>query len=180
MSTESTRANPDPGRSLEASRQKSDVPARRVLLVGSPNVGKSVLFNKLTGRYVTVSNYPGTTVELSRGLSQISGDRYEIIDTPGMYSLSAITDEEKVASDLLLNENADAVVHVVDAKNVERMLGLTLQLIEAGLPVILVLNMTDEARQLNIRIDAAKLECILGIPVVGTTATTGEGVKNLL
>ncbi|MHC4170080.1 MAG: ferrous iron transport protein B [Planctomycetota bacterium] len=180
MSAASTGAIPDSGGPLNTPRHKPDASARRVLLVGSPNVGKSVLFNKLTGRYVTVSNYPGTTIELSRGLSQIHGGRYEIIDTPGMYSLSAITDEEKVASDLLLNENADAVVHVVDAKNVERMLGLTLQLIEAGLPVILVLNMTDEARQLNIIIDAAKLEHILGIPVVETTATTGEGVKNLL
>ncbi len=153
---------------------------RRVLLVGSPNVGKSMLFNKLTGRYVTVSNYPGTTIELSRGFSQISDSKYEIIDTPGMYSLSAITDEEKVASDLLLNGLTDVVVHIVDAKNIERMLVLTLQLIEAGLPVILVLNMDDEAGRLGIRIDAAKLERILGISVVKTTATTGEGVKTLI
>jgi len=107
------------------------------LLVGSPNVGKSMLFNRLTGRYVTVSNYPGTTIELSKGYLQISEARYEVIDTPGMYSfLSAITEEEKVASDLLLNECADAVVHVIDAKNIERMLGLTLQLMEAGLPML--------------------------------------------
>ena len=153
---------------------------RRVLLVGSPNVGKSILFNKLTGRYVTVSNYPGTTIELSRGFSQISDRKYEIIDTPGMYSLSAISDEEKVASDLLLNERTDAVVHVVDAKNIERMLVLTLLLIEAGLPVILILNMADEADRLGIKIDVAELERILGIYVVKTTATTGEGVKTLI
>ncbi|MHC4369742.1 MAG: ferrous iron transport protein B [Planctomycetota bacterium] len=170
----------DPDRGEPLGRSKSDASASRVLLVGSPNVGKSMLFNRLTGRYVTVSNYPGTTIELSRGYSEIADTSYEIIDTPGMYSLSAITDEEKVASDLLINGQADAVVHVVDTKNIERMLGLTLQLIEAGLPVILVLNMADEARQLGIKIDISKLERILGISVVETTATTGEGVKKLL
>lgn len=180
MTAKTRHANAHHGEPVSQSRGKSDASVSRVLLVGSPNVGKSVLFNKLTGRYVTVSNYPGTTIELSRGYSEISAGKYEIIDTPGMYSLSAITDEEKVASDLLLNGEADAVVHVMDAKNIERMLGLTLQLIEAGLPVILVLNMADEARQLGIKIDICKLERILGISVVETTATTGEGVKNLL
>jgi len=180
MPVKTTSANPDRGEPSGKSRYKSDASVPRVLLVGSPNVGKSMLFNKLTGRYVTVSNYPGTTIELSRGLSQISDRKYEIIDTPGMYSLSAITDEEKVASDLLLNERADAVVHVVDAKNIERMLVLTLQLIEAGLPVILVLNMADEAEQLGIEIDVAELERILGVYVVKTTATTGEGIKTLI
>lgn len=165
---------------MQKIKAQTDIAIRRVLLVGSPNVGKSVLFNKLTGRYVTVSNYPGTTIELSKGLAQIAGRRYEIIDTPGTYSLSAITDEERVATDLLIQGHADVVVHVVDAKNIERMLGLTLQLIEAGLPVILALNMTDEAAQLGIKVDAEKLEHILGISVVETTATTGEGVKKLL
>ena len=158
---------------------EKETAVRRILLLGNPNVGKSVLFNRLTGRYVTVSNYPGTTVELSKGYCDISGGRFEIIDTPGMYSLSAITEEEKVALDLLLSRRIEAVVHVVDAKNIERMLGLTLQLIEAGLPVILVLNMADEARQLGIKIDVGGLEQILGVPVVETTAVTGEGVKKL-
>jgi len=180
MPAKITRPNADLGEPSGKPRHKSDASMRRVLLVGSPNVGKSMLFNRLTGRYVTVSNYPGTTIELSRGFSQISDRKYEIIDTPGMYSLSAITDEEKVASDLLLNGLTDAVVHVVDAKNIERMLVLTLQLIEAGLPVILVLNMADEADRLGIRIDVAELERILGIYVVKTTATTGEGVKMLI
>lgn len=160
--------------------RKKETLLQKVLLVGCPNVGKSVLFNRLTGRYVTVSNYPGTTIELSKGYRHISNRKYEIIDTPGMYSLSAITEEEKVATDLLLNEQVDAVVHVVDAKNIERMLGLTLQLIEAGLPVILVLNMADEAHQLGIKIDIGKLEKLLGIPVIETAATTGEGVKKLI
>ncbi len=179
MPARKTMLKIDQKKNPEGAQSKTDLSVRRILLVGSPNVGKSMLFNRLTGRYVTVSNYPGTTIELSRGFSEISDSRYEIIDTPGMYSLSAITEEEKVAADLLLNEQADAVLHVVDAKNIERMLGLTLQMVEAGLPVILVLNMADEAHRLNIEIDCDKLERILGIPVVQTTATTGSGIKEL-
>ncbi|MHC4580492.1 MAG: ferrous iron transport protein B [Planctomycetota bacterium] len=180
MPAETTSLNHDHGEPSGMPRYESDTSARRVLLVGSPNVGKSMLFNRLTGRYVTVSNYPGTTIELSRGISEISDRKYEIIDTPGMYSLSAITGEEKVASDLLLDGPSDAVVHVVDAKNIERMLVLTLQLIEAGLPVILVLNMSDEADRLGIEIDVAELERVLGIYVVKTTATRGDGIKTLI
>lgn len=152
----------------------------KIVVVGSPNVGKSVLFNKLTGRYVTVSNYPGTTVEIAKGWSSISGCHYEVIDTPGMYSLSPITEEERVASSILLEEKTKAVIHVIDAKNIQRMLALTLQLIEAQLPVILALNMSDEAEQFGIKIDKGKLEKLLGIPVVETVATTGSGVNELL
>ena len=151
----------------------------KILIVGSPNVGKTLLFNRLTGKYVTVSNYPGTTVEVSRGRSRILGGRYEVIDTPGMYSLSPITEEEQVACRMVLREQVHAVVHVVDTKNIRRMLGLTLQLIEAGRPVILALNMADEARELGIKIDAKQLGEKLGIPVVETVATTGEGLGEL-
>ncbi|RPI60449.1 MAG: GTP-binding protein, partial [Planctomycetaceae bacterium] len=153
--------------------------SEKVILVGNPNVGKSALFNALTGRYVTVSNYPGTTVEISRGTSRAIGADVEIIDTPGMYSLLPITDEERVAQRILLRQTPRAIVHVIDAKNIERMLGLTLQLMEAGLPVILVLNMADEARRVGVKIDAKKLEKILGIPVVETVATSGVGMKEL-
>ncbi len=151
----------------------------RILIVGSPNVGKSMLFNRLTGRYVTVSNYPGTTIEVSRGRSRVLGGKFEVVDTPGMYSLSGITDEERVACEMLLRARPKALLHVVDAKNLERMLGLTLQLIEAGLPVVLVLNMADEARELGIRLDVKELEQMLGVPVVETVATTGEGMGEL-
>ena len=151
----------------------------KVIIVGGPNVGKSLLFNRLTGRYVTVSNYPGTTVEIARGRSKEPAEGFEIVDTPGMYSLSPITEEERVACEVLLRERARAVVHVVDAKNIERMLGLSLQLAEAGLPVVVALNMADEARALGIRIDAGKLERLMGIPVVETVATTGEGIQDL-
>ena len=159
---------------------EKETTTQKVLLVGSPNVGKSVLFNKLTGRYVTVSNYPGTTIEISIGHCEISGCKYEIIDTPGMYSLSTITAEEKVTADMVLNEKAAAIIHVIDSKNIERSLGLTLQLIEAGFAVIVVLNMADEAQGLGIKINLDKLEKVLGIAVVETIATTGEGVKHLL
>ncbi len=151
-----------------------------VLLVGNPNVGKSALFNKLTGKYVTVSNYPGTTVELSRGFAPCGGTRTEIVDTPGMYSLVPITDEERVASDMFFSENVRAIIHVADAKNLERMLGLTLQLIETGRPIILAVNMIDEARDLGIRIDIDRLSLELGIPVVATSSLSGEGVGALL
>lgn len=151
-----------------------------VLLVGNPNVGKSALFNKLTGKYVTVSNYPGTTVEISRGHCHRAGTGLEIIDTPGMYSLLPITDEERVASDMLFSGEVRAVVHVLDAKNLERMLGLTLQLIETGLPLILAVNMIDEARNLGINIDIKQLSRELGIPVVATSSLSGEGVAALI
>lgn len=150
-----------------------------VLLVGNPNVGKSALFNKLTGKYVTVSNYPGTTVEVASGFSQTGGNRLEVVDTPGMYSLVPITDEERVASDMLFAGRVRTVVHVVDAKNLDRMLGLTLQLVETGLSLILAVNMIDEARTAGIHVDVEKLTEELGIPVVATSSLTGEGIPTL-
>lgn len=152
---------------------------RKIAIVGSPNVGKSVLFNNLTGSYATVSNYPGTTVEVSRGKARIGDEEFEVIDTPGMYSLLSITEEEKVARSILLNEAPILTLHVIDAKNLERMLPLTLQLLEAGLPVILVLNIMDEAQKLGIKIDTARLERELAAPVVETISTTGAGMDVL-
>src|SRR5450432_70244 len=101
--------------------------AKKVALVGNPNVGKSVLFNALTGAYVTVSNYPGTSVEVSRGSAAIVGQQWEVIDTPGMYSIHTITEEERVAREILLHESPDVVLHVLDARNLERMLAMTIQ-----------------------------------------------------
>lgn len=151
----------------------------RLALVGMPNVGKSVLFNALTGIYVTVSNYPGTTVEVSRGLAQIGEQTVTVIDTPGMYSLLPISEEEKVARDLLLIEPVSVVIHVVDGKNLGRMLPLTFQLIEAGLPVILAVNMMDEAHRwgLDLRQDALEME--VGIPVVCMAAALNQGIDEL-
>ena len=152
---------------------------RKVGIVGSPNVGKSMLFNNLTGAYVTVSNYPGTTVDVARGKAKIDREEFEIVDTPGMYSLLPITEEERVSRLLLFEEKPGIILHVVDARNLERMLPLTLQLIEAGLPVILDLNMMDEAEGAGIKIDVAGLEEELGIPVVSTVATTSRGISDL-
>ncbi len=152
---------------------------RKIGIVGSPNVGKSVVFNRLTGRYVTVSNYPGTTVDVSRGKARIGGEEFEVIDTPGMYTLLPITDEERIARSILLEEKPEVILHVVDAKNLERLLPLTLQFIEAGLPVILDLNMMDETEAAGMEIDVAGLEEELAIPVVATAATTGRGMNAL-
>lgn len=150
-----------------------------IALVGMPNVGKSVLFNALTGIYVTVSNYPGTTVEVSKGKTQIDNIALEVVDTPGMYSLLPITEEEKVARDLLMRDSLALAIHVVEAKNLGRMLTLTFQLMEAGLPLILAINMMDEATRLKIQIDPLALEEKLGIPVVTMSASQGFGIDQL-
>ena len=152
---------------------------RKVSIVGSPNVGKSVVFNTLTGAYVTVSNYPGTTVNVSRGKAKSENEEYEIVDTPGIYSLLPVTEEERVSRSILLAEKPEVILQVVDAKNLERMLPLTLQLIEAGFPIILDLNMMDETEAAGIEIDVERLEEELGIPVVATVATASHGMKTL-
>lgn len=151
----------------------------QLAIVGMPNVGKSVLFNALTRSYVTVSNYPGTTVEVSRGETFLGNQAVAIVDTPGMYSLFPISEEEKVARDLLFTESVDLALHVVDAKNLGRMLPLTFQLLEAGLPLWLVVNMLDEAQQLGLNLQRENLEAELGIPVIGIAAALGWGLKEL-
>ena len=151
----------------------------KVVLVGSPNVGKSVIFNYLTGQYVAVSNYPGTTVDVSSGYCKINGRMYEIIDTPGMYSFITITDEERVARSILLQEKPEIVVHVMDAKNIRRMLNLTIQLLDMGFPVIVVVNLMDEAEKNGIVLDIGHLSRILGIPVIPASAINGIGLEIL-
>ncbi|HEY5521783.1 MAG TPA: FeoB small GTPase domain-containing protein, partial [Desulfuromonadaceae bacterium] len=153
--------------------------ARKVALVGNPNVGKSVLFNALTGAYVTVSNYPGTSVEVARGSATINGQQCEVIDTPGMYSIHTITEEERVAREILLHETPDVVIHVLDARNLERMLAMTIQLIEAGLPVILVVNILDEAERMGLSIDLKLLQQKLGIPVIGAATARKRGIDGI-
>ena len=160
-------------------RHIKDDNLRKVSIVGSPNVGKSVVFNSLTGARVTVSNYPGTTVDVSRGKVRIEGEEFEMVDTPGMYSLLPITEEERVARSILWAEKPEVILQVVDAKNLERMIPLTLQLIEAGLPTILDLNMMDETEAAGIEVNVKRLEEELGIPVVATVATTGRGMEAL-
>ncbi|MDD2900097.1 MAG: ferrous iron transport protein B [Desulfuromonadaceae bacterium] len=152
---------------------------KKVALVGNPNVGKSVLFNALTGAYVTVSNYPGTSVEVSRGNAVIDGHLWQVIDTPGMYSIHTITEEERVAREILLHETPDVVLHVLDARNLERMLAMTIQLIEANLPVILIVNIMDEAERMGLKIDLELLQQRLGIPVIGAATARKRGLDEI-
>ncbi|SNB44757.1 ferrous iron transport protein B [Geobacter sp. DSM 9736] len=163
----------------QASAADATAKARKVALVGNPNVGKSVLFNALTGSYVTVSNYPGTSVEVSRGSAVIGGEAFEVIDTPGMYSILPITEEERVAREILLNESPDLVIHVIDARNLERMLAMTLQLVEAELPVILVVNIMDEAERMGLLLDLPLLAEKLGIPVIGAATARKRGLAEI-
>jgi ferrous iron transport protein B len=150
-----------------------------VILVGNPNVGKSLLFYHLTGNYVTVSNYPGTTVEVSGGKANIHGKLVRVLDTPGMYSLSPVTEEEAVTRRLLMDNAYATVVHVVDAKNLPRMLPLTLELLACGFRLILVLNMMDEAAKLGVRVNRGELGRRLGVPVLEAVLTEGRGVSVL-
>ncbi len=152
---------------------------RKVAILGSPNVGKSVVFNWLTGSRMAISNYPGTTVEVSRGRVHFGDGAVEIVDTPGMYSFLPISEEERVARAILLDEKPDVVVHVVDAKNLDRMLPLALQLVEAGLPLVLQVNMMDEAEAAGVRVNCERLSRELGVPVVPTVAVTGRGMDAL-
>lgn len=164
-----------------STRKKVELPlelegTKRVVLVGNPNVGKSVLFNALTGSYVTVSNYPGTSVEVARGKAILDGRPWQVIDTPGMYSLHTITEEERVAREILLHEAPDVVLHVLDARNLERMLAMTIQLIEAELPVVLVVNILDETERMGVQIDLELLRQRLGIPVIGAATARKRGL----
>lgn len=152
----------------------------RLALVGAPNVGKSALFGRLTGIYAVVSNYPGTSVEITHGRLTTGGREIEVVDTPGMYGLLSVSEEEAVARRAALDAASQALVHVVDATHLERALPLTLQLIALGRPVVVACNQMDEARRLGREPDLALLAERLGVPVVGTVATTGEGVGALL
>lgn len=150
----------------------------RILLMGNPNVGKSALFSRMTGTRIIASNYPGTTVELTKGYLQLGEGQAEIIDVPGTYTLEATSKAEEVAVEIL--KDGDVVIDVVDATNLERNLNLTVQLLERGVPVIVALNMWDDTHHRGINIDVAKLEELLGIPVVPTVGVTGQGVRELV
>jgi len=152
---------------------------RSVILVGNPNVGKSVLFGALTGRYVTVSNYPGTTVEVTRGTATIGGARWQVLDTPGTNNLLPTSEDEQVTRDILLAERGYVCLQVGDAKNLRRALLLSAQLAEAEVPFLLALNMADEAESRGIAIDHAALSAELGIEVVPTVAVERRGLSAL-
>jgi ferrous iron transport protein B len=152
----------------------------RIALVGQPNVGKSVVFGRLTGRYVTVSNYPGTTVAVTRGRAPVGAEVCDIIDTPGVNSLDgAISEDEVITRDVVAGDQADVIVQVADARNVRRALMLTSQLAVFDKPMVLALNMVDEAFARGISIDAAALAAELRIPVVELVAVEGRGLPEL-
>jgi len=146
--------------------------------MGNPNIGKSVVFSRLTGADVVASNYPGTTVDFTKGKMHLGREKVEVIDVPGTYSLEPTSRAEEVAVKML--EEGDLVINIVDSTNLERNLYLTLELLERNVPVIVALNLWDEAKHKGIEIDAKELEKLLGVPVVPTVAITGEGFKKLV
>ncbi|MEM2666853.1 MAG: ferrous iron transporter B, partial [Candidatus Bathyarchaeia archaeon] len=152
----------------------------RVALAGNANVGKSVIFNQLTGLNQVVGNWPGKTVERAEGTLHFRGYTIRVIDLPGTYSLSAFSIEEIVSREYIAVEKPDVIINVVDASALERNLYLTLQLLELEAPVVMALNQVDFAAKKGIRINVEKLSKMLGIPVVPTVAITGSGINELL
>ncbi|MBC7219661.1 MAG: ferrous iron transporter B, partial [Hadesarchaea archaeon] len=147
-----------------------------VALAGTPNVGKSAIFHQITGADVIVSNYPGTTVELMEGRVKHGDYDIRVIDLPGVYSLGAVSQDELVARRAILEQEPDVIVNIVDASNLERSLFLTLQLMELGRPMLVVMNMYDVALARGLHPSAAELSKKLGLPVITTVATRGENV----
>lgn len=152
----------------------------KLALVGQPNCGKTSFFNKLTGSNQQVGNWPGVTVEKKEGHFKVAGKGVEVIDLPGIYSLSSYTLEERVTRQFLLEEGADLVINIVDANQLERQLFLTLQLLMMNIPVVLVLNMMDEVKGRGVTLDSRRLEELLGVPVVEAVAREGKGVSEAI
>ncbi len=151
-----------------------------IALTGNPNSGKTTIFNSLTGSHQHVGNYPGVTVERKEGFRDYRGHRLHIVDLPGTYSLTAFTPEERVARDFILDQRPDVVVDVLDASNLERNLYLAVQLMEMNVPLLLVFNMSDVARQRGFEFDLTLLSRLLGSPIVQTVGVKGEGIDALL
>jgi len=152
----------------------------RIALAGNPNSGKTTIFNALTGARQHVGNYPGVTVEKKEGTARFQDTTFTVVDLPGTYSLTAYSIEEIVARNLLIDEKPDAVVHIVDASNLERNLYLAVQLMELGVPLVLALNMSDVVRDRGLQIDYRMLSDLLGVPVVPTVGHKGRGMQELL
>jgi len=153
----------------------------KILLLGNPNVGKSVVFNRLTDAFVIVSNYPGATVEFSTGHIRLDGERIPVIDVPGIYSLGITSKADEVAVKILDDlDRDDIIINIIDSTNIERGLNLTLQLIKRRIPMLIALNMWDEAAHVGVSIDVESLSKILDLPCVPVTAVSGQGIKNLV
>ncbi|MHA1958649.1 MAG: FeoB small GTPase domain-containing protein [Candidatus Thorarchaeota archaeon] len=151
----------------------------KVALIGNPNVGKSVIFNNLTGSRQHTGNWPGKTVEKKEGIYDFDGYEFEVVDLPGVYSLSALSDDERVARQYLIDHRPDVVVDILNASQLERNLYLTLLLIELQVNLVIVLNMQDVVESKGDRIDVEALARRLKTPVVTTTATKKEGMDDL-
>lgn len=151
----------------------------RVAVIGNPNVGKTLIFNNLTGGRAHVGNWPGKTVEKKEGKCKYKEEGMEIIDLPGTYSLTARSVDELIARDYIIKEKPDVVIDIVDASNLERNLYLTLQLLELEANVVIALNKYDIAKSLDYEIDVGALSNLLGVPVISTVATTKEGMEKL-
>ncbi|WP_069999874.1 ferrous iron transport protein B [Cellulosilyticum sp. I15G10I2] len=151
-----------------------------IALAGNPNIGKTTLFNELTGSRYTVGNWAGVTVEKKESLFTYKNTEINLVDLPGTYSLSAFSLDESIARDYIVAENPDVILNLVDASNLERNLYLTLQLLELGKPVVLALNMMDMAAEKGIHIDIIKLSSLLGIPIVPIIASKKTGINELL
>ena len=149
-----------------------------IAITGNPNCGKTTIFNNLTGSRQTIGNWPGVTVEKLEGFMKFKGKDYRIVDLPGIYSLSAFSDDERVSRDYLLSGEADLVINILDAANIQRNLYLTVQLIELNLPVVIILNRIDIAEKLKIQIDIKALSSLLGCPVIEISAVRkGDDLK---
>ncbi len=153
---------------------------KRVALIGQPNCGKSALFNSIAGYKANSSHFPGTTVEILTSEVVYKEENFELIDLPGSYSLSPFDKAEEVNTLFVLKEDFDLIINVMDASILSRSLELSIEILDIGKPVIIALNMMDEAKKKGIHIDIEKLSSILGVPVVPTIALYGEGVNNLL
>ena len=165
----------------EKAKGNTDLPEKgtTVLMLGNPNVGKSALFNRMTGANAIVSNYPGTTVDFTSGTFIEGGHTYTIIDVPGTYSLEPRDAAEEVAVRMLRDSPDATVMIVLDATKTDRGLYVAPEVMERGMPCIVAVNMMDAAHEKKITVDIAELQRILGVPVVSTTATSGEGVRDL-
>lgn len=151
-----------------------------IALAGNPNCGKTSLFNACTNAKQHVGNWPGVTVEKKEGILNYKGNKYVIVDLPGTYSLGAYSEDEIIARDCIMKDNPNVVINVVDATNIERNLYLTIQMIEMGANVVVALNMIDEAKQKQIVYDIEALSSMLGVPVIPTVASKGEGMDELI
>ena len=165
--------------SPNSKKQKNNGKTLTIALAGNANVGKSVLFNQLTGSSQIIGNWPGKTVDKAEGALTFEGQKITVIDLPGIYSFSTFGMEELVSREYIATQNPDVVINVVDAAVLERNLFFTMQLIEMDAPLVICLNQVDEAKKKGITINRKKLEQLLGVPVVPTVAIRGEGIYEL-